>query len=204
MEPKIVLAMIVIALCILIHPIKHHKIDPHFKPLMRVSDIKKSLFDIPVKDDKKVAVIQSQGSGDVSLKISRGGNQFEYHIPYEDYQILIRMVEAEATGGNLEQKKNVAQCIINRLKEPGNYPCTLKDIIFMHRGKVWQFSPLSDKRYYKVEITKETIQAVNEVLENPHVHNATYFKTYNCDSSFFRNHLKFLFEDGIHKYYIEK
>ena len=204
MEPKIVLAMIVIALCILIHPIKHHKIDLHFKPLKSIADIKKSFFDIPIKDDKKVAVIQPQRSGGVSLKINRGGNQFEYHIPSEDYQILIRMVEAEATGGNLEQKKNVAQCIINRLKEPGNYPCTLHDIIFMHRGKVWQFSPLSDKRYYKVQITKETIQAVNEVLGNPHVHNATYFKTYDCESSFFRNNLELQFSDGIHEYYKEK
>jgi len=72
MEPKIVLAMIVIALCILIHPIKHHKIDLHFKPLKSIADVKKQLFDVALKDDKKVAVIQPQRSGEVCVRVDRG------------------------------------------------------------------------------------------------------------------------------------
>lgn len=67
---------------------------------------------------------------------------------------LNRIVEAEATNGSQEDKKNVANVIFNRI-ESDQFPDTIKKVIFQKN----QFSPVSDKRYWNVDISEETIKA---------------------------------------------
>jgi len=118
----------------------------------------------------------------------------------EDVNILYRIVEAEATDGTIEQKKNVAYCVMARVEQK-DFPDTVKGVVFA-KG---QFTPVSDKRYYSVEITNETKKAVNEALMNfTGGHGCTYFCT-DCESyrSGFHSRLKEEFEDGMHHYFTE-
>lgn len=83
---------------------------------------------------------------------------------------LYRIVEAEATGETIECKKNVTSVILNRAKNK-DFPDSIIDVVFQKD----QFSPISDRRYWSVEVTEDTIQAVNNVLTYGTTTEALYF-----------------------------
>ena len=118
----------------------------------------------------------------------------------DEYEILCRIVEAEATGGTIKQKENVTSCILNRVAS-NEFPDTIEDVVF-DKG---QFSPISDGRYYKVAITKETEQAVSRILWKGSQHDCLYFCS-DCKSyrSGWFSKLEESFYDGVHHYFTGK
>lgn len=128
---------------------------------------------------------------------------YEYTISDEAREVLCRIVEAEATSGNMIQKMNVASCVLARV-ESSDWPDTIEEVVFDNDGKTWQFSPVSDGRYYTVPITDSTIEAVDKVLKNGKTHDCLWFcsdGSYNKKDSWHRNHLKWAFFDGEHHYF---
>lgn len=91
-------------------------------------------------------------------------------LSHKEIELLQRITEAECTGYSIESKMNVASVIINRLSND-EFPDNIKDIIFQED----QFSPISDKRFFKVKITEDTIKAVDAVLTNGVTHKGLYF-----------------------------
>lgn len=79
----------------------------------------------------------------------------------EDYNNLLRIVEAEATACDVLGKMMVANVIINRVKNP-RFPNTLTGVIYHGNGE--QFTPVKDGRFNSVTITQSTIEAVNRAL----------------------------------------
>lgn len=88
----------------------------------------------------------------------------------EETTVLYRIVEAEATGENTDAKKNIASVILNRVNN-SDFPDSITDVVFQEN----QFSPISDKRYWSVEVTEETIKAVDDVLKAGSITEALYF-----------------------------
>lgn len=84
----------------------------------------------------------------------------------KEINMIERLVEAEATGGNLYDKMNVANVIYNRYFSD-DFPDTIEGVVFQKTGKYYQFSPIGDKRYYKVEVTQETKEAVYKAFMEP-------------------------------------
>ena len=84
-------------------------------------------------------------------------------ITQQDYDNMLRIVEAEAGGEDRTGKLLVANVILNRV-ENENFPDTVTDVIFQKEKGVCQFSPVSDGRFYTVDVSEETIQAVNAAL----------------------------------------
>lgn len=119
----------------------------------------------------------------------------------EDYNNFLRIVEAEATGGDVLSKMMVANVIINRVNHP-YFPNTVTDVIFQGNGE--QFSPVADGRFYTVAVTDSTIEAVNRALMGEdYSQGALFFAavhsvTPNCWHS---NNLARLFEYGGHIYF---
>ena len=125
-----------------------------------------------------------------------------YEVTDEEYEILCRIVEAEATGGTIEQKANVASCIMARV-EGDDWEDDIKSVVFSHSNGIYQFTPISDGRYYKVKITDETRAAVDRVLKEGKTHSCQYFCTYASwekSGSWHRNNLTEVFRDGEHVY----
>lgn len=119
----------------------------------------------------------------------------------EEIEVLYRIVEAEVTKGDIEAKKNVASVILNRVHSDG-FPDTISEVVFQ-KG---QFSPVEDKRYWQVDITDETKEAVNFVLANGPTTDALYFCNLDLASrkmkNWFRNNLVYLFTDKVnHSFY---
>lgn len=138
----------------------------------------------------------------VSTALDGGCTRVSIRLTDEEYEILCRIVEAEATGGNVEQKMNVASCVIARVQSK-SWANTIKGVVFEHTGGAWQFTPVSDGRYYTVSITDTTRAAVDNVLQNGKTHNCQFFcsyASYEKKNSWHRNKLKYVFKDGEHVY----
>ncbi|MBU5331708.1 cell wall hydrolase [Anaerocolumna aminovalerica] len=135
---------------------------------------------------------------------------YKYEVTSDELEMLQRITESEATGGDIESKKNITSTILNRVNSD-SFPDSIKEVIFQQNSNgSYQFSPIGDKRYYKLEITDDTIQAVDEVLRDGVTHDCLYFfsmkdvkltKTKN----WIKKKLSFIFKDDVgHSYYIEK
>lgn len=114
----------------------------------------------------------------------------------DEIEILQRIVEAEATGQDIECKINVANVIFNRV-ESDSFPNTIEEVVFQKS----QFSPISDGRYYSVKITKDTIKACKKAfLEKDTTNGALYFDV--CKNSWASRNKTFIMKDSSgHSFY---
>jgi N-acetylmuramoyl-L-alanine amidase len=128
---------------------------------------------------------------------------YKYDVTKAEREILERIVEAEATDQSIDSKKNVGSVIMNRV-ESNSFPDNIEDVVFQKR----QFSPIEDKRYYKVDITQDTKDAVEEVLLNGVTNEALYFcnpdDVKSAKNKRWFSKLKYLFtDDANHSFYTE-
>lgn len=126
-------------------------------------------------------------------------------VSKEDYEVLLRIVEAEAGGEDAEGKMLVAGVILNRV-ESEQFPNTIKEVVFQKSNGVTQFSPVSDGKYEKVQVTKDTVVAVNEVLGGKDItQGALYFAARKYADPermrWFDENLAYLFSHGGHEFF---
>lgn len=126
------------------------------------------------------------------------------HLSEKETAILQRIVEAEATGEDIKGKMLVANVIMNRVNSD-KFPNTVEEVVFA-KG---QFSPIRDGRYYKVEITDETVEAVERVLNGEdESKGATYFMERKYankkNASWFDRALTKVTEHGVHEFFLEE
>lgn len=123
----------------------------------------------------------------------------------DEYEILCRIVQAEAGGEDAAGKEMVAEVILNRVSSP-EFPDTVAGVVFQESGGQYQFSPVGDGRYNSVSISGQTKEAVLAALEEGDVTNgALYFvaagKITPEKRDWFENKLTFLTEHGGHRFY---
>lgn len=128
-------------------------------------------------------------------------------LSIEDYENLLRIVEAEAGGEDEIGKILVANVILNRV-ECESFPDTVSEVIFQQSNGVCQFSPVGNGRFYTVKVSDATIQAVNKALAGEdYSQGALYFAARKyADSScmrWFDESLTFLFEHGGHEFFTQ-
>ena len=107
---------------------------------------------------KKEVLMQAQESE----KEQREKNKRERAvIPYtdQDYEVFLRIVQAEAGICDEKGKILVANVIINRVKSP-EFPDNITDVVYQRR----QFSPVSNGSINRVKVTEETIECVDRAL----------------------------------------
>lgn len=131
--------------------------------------------------------------------------RYEYIITEEERDMLEHIVEAEATGEDIEGKLLVANVILNRVNSE-RFPDDIESVIFQHVGANYQFSPVKDGRYYSVTISENTKSAVEQALQGiDHSEGALYFMarkyTSNAKANWFDTRLTRLFEYGGHEFY---
>lgn len=128
-----------------------------------------------------------------------------YNMTEEEYEMLLRIVEAEAGGEDTEGKILVANVVLNRV-ESNKFPDTVEEVIFQRNGKVTQFSPVADGRYYTVEVSEDTVEAVNRALAGEDLSQGALFfaarRSANSKSMrWFDTHLTYLFKHGGHEFF---
>ena len=123
----------------------------------------------------------------------------------EDYEVLLRIVEAEAGGEDIKGKMLVAGVVLNRV-EHEDFPDTVTEVVFQQNNGVTQFSPINGGRYYTVTVSDETVEAVDRVLSGEDISGGALFfaarKHANSNSMrWFDEHLTFLFAHGGHEFF---
>ena len=144
-------------------------------------------------------------SGQRVMNVSVMDKEYVLDITQEDYENMLRIVEAEAGGEDRTGKLLVANVIINRVKDNG-FPDSVTDVIFQQENGVCQFSPIRDGRFYTVSVSDETMEAVEAALCGEDCSKgALYFmarKAADADmAAWFDRNLTRLFAYGGHEFF---
>lgn len=146
------------------------------------------------------------------LKASSGQRVVDYEVMEQtqvlaqsDYDALLRIVEAEAGGEDVHGRILIANVVLNRVDNPV-FPDTIEGVVTQRANGKYQFSPLSDGRYYRVVISEETTEAVNRALQGEdYSEGALYFAARRyanpAHMRWFDTHLTRLFSYGGHEFF---
>lgn len=124
----------------------------------------------------------------------------------EDYQALLKIVEAEAGNEDEKGKILVANVVLNRVRSE-QFPNTVKAVVLQKENGVSQFSPVGNGRYEKVRVSEDTIGAVEKALHGEDLsEGALYFAARKYASpqrmKWFDEHLTRLFSYGGHEFFV--
>lgn len=122
-------------------------------------------------------------------------------VTQDDYQVLLKIVQAEAGICDDKGKILVANVIINRVKS-GKFPDTVKGVVY----EPSQFSPVSNGSINSVKVTDDTKQCVDRALAGEdYSDGALYFMNRGGSRrgaiSWFDSHLTYLFQHGNHEFF---
>ena len=118
----------------------------------------------------------------------------------EDYQVLLRIVQAEAGICDKRGKILVADVIINRVLSK-EFPNSVKAVVY----EPSQFQPVSNGAINSVKVTAETIECVDRALDGEDYSNgALYFMNRRGSggaAAWFDRHLTYLFAHDGHEFF---
>ncbi len=119
----------------------------------------------------------------------------------KDYEVLKRIVEAEAGICDTKGRILVANVVINRVKDSG-FPDTITGVVYQKS----QFSPVSDGSLDSCTVTPETVEAVDRALAGEdYSQGALYFmnrrRSKSGNVSWFDKSLTYLFQHDRHEFF---
>ena len=118
----------------------------------------------------------------------------------EDYQVLLRIVQAEAGICDARGKILVADVIINRVLSD-EFPDSVTEVVYAPS----QFQPVSNGSINSVKVTAETIECVNRALDGEDYSQGALFfmnrKGSGSAASWFDRHLDYLFAHDGHEFF---
>lgn len=152
-----------------------------------------------------VGRVDNSASKQRIVNVSTMERDFVLDLTHEDYENLLRIVEAEAGGEDRTGKILVANVIINRVNAE-QFPDTVTEVIFQKMDGICQFSPIHDGRFYSVRVSEETKEAVNAALYGEDCSSGALFFMARAyadkeKAAWFDRHLTKLFTYGGHEFF---
>lgn len=140
-----------------------------------------------------------------SQSVTNVERTWKYRISGEEYELLQKLVEAEAGGEPTDGKILVANVVLNRVNSK-KFPQTVYGVIMQQDASGAQFSPVRDGRIHSVHVSKQTKEAVDEALMGKDISSgALYFVAKNkarADKvSWFDARLQYVTTCGGHTFY---
>ena len=119
----------------------------------------------------------------------------------KDYNVLLRIVQAESGGCDTKGRILVANVILNRV-ESDEFPDSVTGVVY----EKYQFSPVIDGSINTCKVSQKTIDAVDRALEGEdYSEGALYFMNRKRSSAknvnWFDSHLSYLFQYGEHEFF---
>lgn len=156
-------------------------------------------------DDTILGITAAAASGQRVVDCETLEKAYKYNLGEEDFEALCRIVEAEAGTEDEDGKLLVANVVLNRVEDE-QFPDTVKEVVLQKENGVSQFSPVANGRYFQVEISEETLSAVERALEGEDIsQGALYFAAREYADSermkWFDYNLAYLFKHGGHEFY---
>lgn len=154
---------------------------------------------------KKNAVSVKTDGAKEAFTTAAGSSSTKIKLSSKEKNVLLRIVEAEATGENIRGKMLVANVVLNRVNS-SKFPNSVEKVVFQKNGSVYQFSPIKDGRYYKVSISNDTKKAVSRVLNGEDYSQGALFfmsrsRAVSGSVTWFDTKLCKVFKYGTHEFY---
>lgn len=145
------------------------------------------------------SVVEEPVAEPVSEPAVISGSSFS--LEDQEYQVLLKIVEAEAGGEDLTGRVLVANVVMNRVRSD-RFPNSVSEVVYQRSGGSVQFSPISDGRIDRVSVSPETVEAVSRVMNGEDASaGALYFRAVNSRSGWFDQSLNRVLEYGNHIFY---
>lgn len=124
-----------------------------------------------------------------------------FSLEEQEYQVLLKIVEAEAGGEDTTGKMLVANVVMNRVRS-GKFPNTVTEVVYQRSEGKAQFSPTADGRIDQVNVSQDTVDAVARVMngEDPSA-GALFFRSVSSKSGWHDRALSRVMEHGNHIFY---
>ncbi len=142
------------------------------------------------------------GDGNASGILKNKYNEkFTKKVTEKEYEILCRIVQAEAGDQDVYGRILVANVILNRVNYQKEFPNDIEGVVFEKK----QFSPISNGSYYRVVVDDVTKEAVDRCLSGEdYSDGALYFfmrsATAASTASWFDS-LTFICKYGCHEFF---
>lgn len=122
-------------------------------------------------------------------------------VSQEDYQVLLRIVQAEAGICDEKGKILVTNVILNRVKS-NEFPNSVRGVVYERS----QFAPVSNGSIHSAKVTDNTIQCVKRALAGEDYSDGALYFMYRGGSrrkavTWFDSHLTYLFRYGKHEFF---
>ena len=145
------------------------------------------------------AVEEEPAAETASVPAQITGSSFS--LEAQEYQVLLKIVEAEAGGEDQTGRLLVANVVMNRVRSD-RFPNTVSQVVYQRDGGRAQFSPISDGRIDQVSISQDTVEAVSRAMNGEDASaGALYFRAVNSSSGWFDQSLNRVLEYGNHIFY---
>ena len=168
-----------------------------------VSDETESVHNCILPGEENVETeIPAEESEPSPTEVEAEDYKHKIRLKNKEYNVLLRIVEAEAGGEDITGKMLVANVIMNRVKS-SRFPDTVTEVVYQTnaKGKA-QFSPTVDGRMDSVTVTEETEEAVIRVLCGEDSSNgALYFRSTRIENAWHDEALKAVMTHGNHIFY---
>ncbi len=113
--------------------------------------------------DRFFGMLKRAASGQRVVDYTVLEKEYKYELSEEDYEALLKIVQAEAGNEDEEGKMLVAGVVLNRVQSD-KFPDTVVQVVMQQEEGVYQFSPVANGSYFKAKVTQDTIDAVERVL----------------------------------------
>ena len=148
--------------------------------------------EIPTEETAEQVVVE------VTLEALTGNS---FSLEDQEYQVLLKIVEAEAGCEDTEGRMLVANVVMNRVRN-GYFPNTVTEVVYQRQDGTAQFSPVSDGRIDTVNVSQGTIDAVARVMNGEDIsQGALFFRSVRSRSGWFDQKLSRVLEHGNHIFY---
>lgn len=119
----------------------------------------------------------------------------------DEMYLLAKIAMAEAEGESLKGKALVMLTILNRVAS-NQFPDTIEEVILQKNGDCYQFTPVKNGRFQKVEPNMECYEALELVISGwDESDGALFFEACTNESTWHSRNLDLLFVEGNHKFY---
>ncbi len=136
-----------------------------------------------------------------SVMLREEKNEKSFDLEYNEYDLLLKIVEAEAGGEDLTGKMLVANVIMNRVTND-SFPNTVTEVVYQKSNGCAQFSPTVDGRLETVTVSQETVDAVERVMYGDDSSNgALFFRSVHSKGKWHDRALTRILEHGNHIFY---
>lgn len=159
-----------------------------------------------LKKDRVFGRAKNVTSGQRVVDYAVMEKKYKYQLSETDYEVLLKIVQAEAGNEDEEGKMLVAGVVMNRVNSR-RFPDTVSEVVMQHENGVYQFSPVANGTYQSVKVSNETVYAVERVLMGEDItKGALYFAARKSADpekmKWFDRSLTKLFEHGGHEFFI--